>query len=161
MTYSLSQFKVVLNGLGYNLGPDGLGGNHGNLLDPFTAAAIQDFQVQYHLDMTGKLDRATTEKAQHIMRNLNHSLNVIVNSELLVSEFYHMSTQKAVMQFQQMQGLPMTGIASTTVRRRLDEVVKAQLRQQVSGIRSGQVYSNSSANALPLVRSHPQDLVLS
>ncbi|HEY9622589.1 MAG TPA: peptidoglycan-binding protein [Crinalium sp.] len=134
MIYTLSQFKAVLNGLGYNLGPDGHGGNYGNLLDAYTQAAIQDFQAEHQLESTGTLDQPTIDKACQLIRNLQHSLNVTVAAQLPINEFYGSRTSRAVMHFQQMHGLPITGIAGPAVRRRLEEGVKKQLRQQVCNI---------------------------
>lgn len=132
MTYTLSQFKTVLNGLGYNLGPDGLNGNYGNLLDSYTQAAIQEFQEEQGLEPTGILDRSTVEKTRQLIRNLQHSLNVTVDAQLPVNEFYGSHTGRAVMQFQQRHSLPVTGIAGLAVRRRLEDEVRQKLRQQCS-----------------------------
>ncbi|HEY9659699.1 MAG TPA: peptidoglycan-binding domain-containing protein [Allocoleopsis sp.] len=131
LAYSLSQFKAVLNGLGYNLGPDGLGGNYCNSLDFYTQAAIREFQSHYKLPITGELDQTTQEKARQLIRNLQHSLNLAIHAELPINEFYGPHTTRAVQIFQQRQGLPVTGIASTTVRQALETEVKNQLRQQV------------------------------
>ncbi|MBD2463294.1 peptidoglycan-binding protein [Oscillatoria sp. FACHB-1407] len=135
MVYSLSQFKAVLNGLGYNLGPDGHGGNYGNLLDSYTQAAIYEFQTEHRLPSTGVLDSATIEKARQLVRNLQHSLNLAVNAQLPVNEFYGVNTVKAVMQFQKTYDLPITGIAGYAVRKCLDNIVKQQLRQQLNSQR--------------------------
>jgi peptidoglycan hydrolase-like protein with peptidoglycan-binding domain len=134
MTYTLSQFKAVLNGLGYNLGPDGVNGNYGNLLDAYTQAAIQEFQGEQKLELTGILDQPTVEKARQLIRNLQHSLNATVDAQLPVNEFYGSHTSRAVMRFQQIYSLPVTGIAGRTVRKRMAEEVKQQLRQQVCNL---------------------------
>jgi peptidoglycan hydrolase-like protein with peptidoglycan-binding domain len=131
MAYSLSQFKAVLNGLGYKLGPNGLGGNYSDTLDPYTQAAIQEFQIQYHLPVTKVLDSATQAKARQLIRNLQHSLNLIVNAQLPINEFYGARTVQAVMLFQQQHNLPVTGVANLSVRQQLDEAVKQRLRYQV------------------------------
>jgi len=121
MAYSLSQFKEVLDGLGFHLGPDGLNGNNGNLLDVYTQSAIREFQYQYKLTTTGKLDTATDSKAQTVIRNLQHSLNLVVNAQLPVNEFYGPRTLQAVKAFQRAYSLPITGIASLTLRQKLDQ----------------------------------------
>ncbi len=121
MTYSLAQFKEVLDGLGFHLGPDGLNGNNGNILDIYTQAAIREFQYQYQLPLTGKLDSVTDEKAQRVMRNLQYSLNLTVDAQLPVNEFYGPRTLQAVKAFQRAYGLPPTGIASLLVRQKIDE----------------------------------------
>ncbi|MCL6433238.1 MAG: peptidoglycan-binding protein [Leptolyngbyaceae cyanobacterium HOT.MB2.61] len=124
MTYSLSQFKEVLDGLGFHLGPDGLNGNNGNILDVHTQSAIREFQYQYKLPVTGRLDSATDDKAQKIMRNLQYSLNLTVNAQLPVNEFYGPQTLQAVKSFQKVYGLPVTGIATLMVRQRIDQEVR-------------------------------------
>lgn len=123
MPYTLSQFKEVLDGLGYNLGPDGLNGNNGNALDAYTQAAIQELQAQYGLPMTGKLDLATERLAQSLVRSLQHDLNTAIAAKLPITDFYGPRTVQAVKVFQRSLGLPITGIASLTVRQRLAQTV--------------------------------------
>ncbi|WP_421657420.1 peptidoglycan-binding protein [Leptothermofonsia sp. ETS-13] len=124
MAYSLSQFKEVLDGLGFHLGPDGLNGNNGNILDVHTQSAIREFQYQYKLPITGRLDSATDDKAQKIIRNLQYSLNLTVDAQLPVNEFYGPLTLQAVKSFQRVYGLPVTGIATLMVRQRIDQEVR-------------------------------------
>ncbi|MBD1869798.1 peptidoglycan-binding protein [Cyanobacteria bacterium FACHB-471] len=131
MTYSISQFKTMLHNLGYSLGPDGLSGNHGNLLDLYTEAAVREFQAQFGLPITGKVDQPTCERARQLIRNLQHSLNLTINAQLPINEFYGPRMIRAVMQFQQSHDMPMTGIAGSTVRQKLNEEVKKLLRQRV------------------------------
>jgi peptidoglycan hydrolase-like protein with peptidoglycan-binding domain len=134
MAYSLSQFKAVLDGLGYNLGPNGYGGNHGNTLDFYTQAAIQEFQLQNKLPTTGMLDQQTLEKARQLMRNLKHSLNLTTDAQLPINEFYGPRTLQAVMKFQKMHNLPVTGISGAAIRQKLDAEVKKQLQQQSNNV---------------------------
>lgn len=131
MTYSINQFKAVLNGLGYNLGPNGIGGNQSNILDFYTQAAIQEFQATYQLPITGAIDQFTVEKARQVVRNLKHSLNVAIEADLPINEYYGPRTHQAVMHFQKLRQLPMTGIAGAVVRKELELKVKEILRQQV------------------------------
>lgn len=132
MSYSLNQFKAVLDGLGYNLGPNGYGGNHSNILDFYTQAAIQEFQTHYQLPLSGTPDPETTEKARQLMRNLKHSLNLAVDARLPLNEYYGPRTLQAVMRFQKIHNLPVTGIAGGVVRRKLDSAVKQLLREQLN-----------------------------
>jgi Putative peptidoglycan binding domain len=132
MAYALNQFKAVLDGLGYNLGPNGYGGNHSNALDFYTQAAIQEFQTHYHLPVTGTLDTTTSEKARQLVRNLKHSLNLAIDAQLPINEFYGPRTFQAVMRFQKLHHLPVTGIASSVVRNKLDAEVKELLRNQLN-----------------------------
>jgi peptidoglycan hydrolase-like protein with peptidoglycan-binding domain len=131
MAYALNQFKAVLDGLGYNLGPNGYGGNHSNVLDFYTQAAIQEFQAQHHLPITGTLDHTTSDKARQLIRNLKHSLNLAIDAQLPINEFYGPRTFEAVTRFQKLHHLPVTGIASNVVRNRLDAEVKKVMRNQL------------------------------
>jgi peptidoglycan hydrolase-like protein with peptidoglycan-binding domain len=130
MAYTLSQFKEVLDGLGYHLGPDGLNGNHGNFLDVFTQAAIRELQTHYHLPVTGKLDAATDNFVQTLIRNIQFSLNLVVSVQLPVNEFYGPRTVQAMKTFQRAYGLPMTGIANVSVLQKLDEETQKQALAQ-------------------------------
>jgi peptidoglycan hydrolase-like protein with peptidoglycan-binding domain len=121
MSYTLSQFKEVLDGLGFSLGPDGINGNNGNILDIYTQAAIREFQSQYGLPINGKLDSTTEEIAKRIVRNIQYSLNLMVNAQLPVNEHYGPRTLQAMKTFQRAYGLPATGIATLTVRQKLDQ----------------------------------------
>lgn len=121
MAYTVSQFKEILDGLGFHLGPDGLNGNNGNILDAYTQAAIREFQYQYKLPTTSRLDSVTQDRAQKVIRNLQHSLNLVVNAQLPVNEFYGPRTLQAVRAFQKAFNLPVTGIATLTLRQKLDE----------------------------------------
>ncbi|MBE9181556.1 peptidoglycan-binding protein [Oculatella sp. LEGE 06141] len=136
MTYSLGQFKAVLCGLGY-LESTGLNTHCSDTLDPSTQTAIREFQGQHHLPLTGELDTSTQEKARQLVRNLQHSLNLIVGAQLPINEFYGPRTARAVMLFQKRQTLSPNGIADLTTRRLLDEAVKQRLRYQVGCIPFG------------------------
>ncbi|MBW4652052.1 MAG: peptidoglycan-binding protein [Kaiparowitsia implicata GSE-PSE-MK54-09C] len=123
MPYTSSQFLAVLVGLGYATGGDRPEGE---------TAAIQAFQQDYALRPTGEGDRLTQERARQLVRNLKHSLNLVVEAQLPISEFYDGQTQAAVAQFQAAQQMPLTGIADRALRQALEEQVKHQLRRQVS-----------------------------
>ncbi|QZZ19368.1 peptidoglycan-binding protein [Leptothermofonsia sichuanensis E412] len=127
MAYSLSQFKEVLDGLGFHLGPDGLNGNNGNILDVYTQSAIREFQYQHRLPITGRLDSATDDKAQKVMRHLQYSLNLTIDARLPVDEFYGPLTLQAVKAFQKAYGLPPTGIAALMVRQKIDQEMRKRV----------------------------------
>lgn len=146
MKYSISQFQAILSGLGYDVGlelgdpPDGNSLNDGleeslnEGLNPYSQTimqAIQAFQVDYQLPITGQLDQATTEKARHLMCNLHHSLNLVANAQIPVGEFYSLQTIAAVKALQAKFGFPVTGKADPGIRRCLSEEVKQQLRQRL------------------------------
>ncbi|MBF2026927.1 MAG: peptidoglycan-binding protein [Oscillatoriales cyanobacterium C42_A2020_001] len=121
MPYTLSQLKEVLDGLGYNLGPDGLNGNNGNSLDVFTQAAIRELQAQYQLPTSGKLDTTTDNLVRKLVRTTQYGLNLVMDAKLPVNEFYGPRTVQAIKAFQRTYGLPVTGIAGFTVRQKLEE----------------------------------------
>jgi peptidoglycan hydrolase-like protein with peptidoglycan-binding domain len=127
MAYSLSQFKEVLDGLGFHLGPDGLNGNNGNILDVYTQSAIREFQYQHRLPITGRLDSATDDKAQKVMRHLQYGLNLTIDARLPVDEFYGPLTLQAVKAFQKAYGLPPTGIAALMVRQKIDQEMRKRV----------------------------------
>lgn len=129
--YSLTQFKAVLHGLGYHLEPEELNGKRNNRLNLRTQAAIREFQTYYQLPITGEPDLPTQEKARQLIRNLQHSLNLTINAQLPISEFYGNRTTRAVQRFQQEQGLTATGIATPQVRQVMENAVKQQLRQRM------------------------------
>lgn len=131
--YSLSQFKAVLQGLGYPLTPEEMDGNRSDILDLKTQTAIRTFQDIYHLPVTGNPDALTQEKARQLVRNLQHSLNLAIGAQLPISEFYGPRTTRAVQRFQQQQGCPPTGIATPQLRQQLEAAVKQHLRQQTEG----------------------------
>ncbi len=124
MPYTLSQLKEVLDGLGYNLGPDGLNGNSSNALDAFTQAAIQELQAYYQLPVSGKLDTTTDDLVKKLVRNIQYNLNIVIDAKLPVNEFYGPRTVQAVKAFQRTYGLPVTGIAGLTIRQKLCEEAK-------------------------------------
>lgn len=135
MVYSLSQFKNVLHGLGYSLESCKVNCEincDDNGFDSYTQTAIRQFQLDHNLPVTGALDLITQEKARQLIRNLQHSLNLTVDAQLPVNEFYGSRTCKAVQRFQQQHGLPITGIAEVTVRRKLDEEAKRLLRDHLA-----------------------------
>ena len=124
MSYSLADFKEILDGLGFHLGPDGLNGNNSSTLDSYTQAAMREFQHQYNLPLTGQLDAATEEQAQKAIRHLQYSLNLAIDAQLPVSGFYTPQTLQAVKTFQRRYRLPVTGVATLTVRLKINQVAR-------------------------------------
>ncbi|MGG6294831.1 peptidoglycan-binding domain-containing protein [Leptolyngbya sp. AN02str] len=124
MPYTASQFVEVLVGLGY--------ANAIHQIEPsLLQAAIEAFQRDYGLALTGQPDAATQERARQLVRNLQHSLNLVMRAQIPISEFYGTGTRSAVVGFQQLYHLPPTGIACLQVRRALEQEAKRQLRMQV------------------------------
>ncbi|WP_448602701.1 peptidoglycan-binding protein [Thermoleptolyngbya sp.] len=136
--YSLQQFIAVLSGLGYFADQDsvqsspplGQGKGQGNLPnDNDLKLAIRNFQAHSGLPLTGEADQPTQEKARQLVRNLHHGLKQTVSPDLSISEFYGPRTVSAVQQFQAQHRLPVTGVATASVRRAIEEDLKQQLRQ--------------------------------
>jgi Putative peptidoglycan binding domain len=131
MIYPLYQFKTVLHGLGFNLGPYGYGSNYNNVLDEYTMAAIQEFQAHYYLKKTGVLDLPTIKQAHQCMGTLKQNLNLILDKQIPLNGFYGPCTIQGVINFQKQYGLPATGIASSVVRKKLNTVAKEKLHLSI------------------------------
>jgi len=132
--YSLTQFRTILQGLGYLPATPISHAYHPSesTLDAALSQAIQTFQIDYHLSPTGQLDRATQERARQLIRNLQHSLNLVVQAQLPLNGFYSMATIHAVERFQKQQNRVPTGIADHDLRRVLEQQVKQRLRSQMA-----------------------------
>lgn len=137
--YSLQQFIAVLSGLGYFANPDGAqgspylepGNGQSSLSSDALKLAIRTFQAHYGLPLTGEADQPTQEKARQLVRNLHHGLKQTVSADLSISEFYGPRTISAVQRFQAQRRLPVTGVATASVRRAIEEDLKQQLRQSL------------------------------
>lgn len=131
--YSLVQFRSVLQGLGYLPAT-----NLSQPCDPdstpidLLSEAIQAFQQDYQLVCNGQLDTATQERARQLVRNLQHSLNLVVQAQLTLNGFYNRATIRAIEVFQQQRGIVVTGIADHGLRRVLEQEVKQWLRSQMA-----------------------------
>jgi len=132
--YSLVQFRSLLEGIGYLPAPQTSDPCPSlNLaLDIPLNQAIQAFQQDYQLFPNGQLDRATQERARQLIRNLQHSLNLVVQAQLPLNGFYSMATIRAIERFQKQQGIAVTGIADHALRRMLEQDVKQRLRSQMA-----------------------------
>jgi murein L,D-transpeptidase YcbB/YkuD len=139
--YSLQQFIAVLSGLGYFANSDTNSDSLQNDPQPEQRKgqsqrarddlqlAIRTFQAHYGLPLTGEADQPTQEKARQLVRNLHHGLKQTVSPDLSISEFYGPRTVSAVQQFQAQRRLPVTGVATASVRSAIEEDLKQQLRQ--------------------------------
>lgn len=118
--YSDRQFVDVLWGLGYAV-------ERGqNLNDESARQAIQQFQRDYQLPVTGTVGDVTHEKATIVMRNLRYSLNQVVKPNPPLSaevELYASRVEEVVRQFQRRYGLPSTGRADRRTRETLRDLV--------------------------------------
>ncbi|MEB3293502.1 MAG: peptidoglycan-binding domain-containing protein [Synechococcales bacterium] len=117
--YTAPDFRAILLGLGYDINPNK------PLSDAPAIAAIQDFQKLYGLPKTGVANQATQEKAELILRNLQHNLRLVVkDNEVKMTQRYDEATQAAVRQFQKQIQVRSDGIATLSVRKRLDAEAK-------------------------------------
>lgn len=132
--YSLHQFRAILQGLGYlpATPTSELPCHSEDSLDPALVKAIQTFQHDYQLAPTGQADRATQERARQLIRNLQHSLNLVVQAQLPLNGFYSSATICAVELFQKQYNLAVTGTAPGELRHILEQQVKQRLRSQTS-----------------------------
>lgn len=124
--YTPSEFRSVLNGLGYNVS---LGDS---LTDDATKQAIRDFQKQYGLSVDGIAGDQTQNTAADVISQLQASLNLVLKPNPLLprSQYYGPETTAAIKAFQQKYNLPITGIASFSVRQQLDVEAKKLIAKQ-------------------------------
>jgi peptidoglycan hydrolase-like protein with peptidoglycan-binding domain len=118
--YSDRQFVDVLWGLGYAV-------ERGQTVaDESVRQAIQQFQRDYQLPVTGTVGDLTNEKATIVMRNLRYSLNQVMKPNPPLSadvELYASRVEEVVRQFQRRYGLPSTGRADRRTRETLRDLV--------------------------------------
>ncbi|NJR49769.1 MAG: peptidoglycan-binding protein [Leptolyngbyaceae cyanobacterium CSU_1_3] len=106
---------MLLSGLGYDIDPQK------PLSDSPAVLAIRDFQQRYGLSVNGRADQPTQEKGAAIVRNMRFSLAKVLKNNLPIDRYYDTPTRNAVRDFQSRIGLSVNGIATITVRKRLDE----------------------------------------
>lgn len=119
--YTEPEFRQILQGLGYDIPPQRF------LSDPSAIAAIQFFQQRYGLAPTGVADEPTQTTVKTIMRVLQGNLRLVENPNLTVTEFYDGRTETSVRAFQERQKMRVDGIATVSVRERLDAQAKQRL----------------------------------
>ena len=131
-TYSTEQFRAVLCGLGYLPHRQAFSATAAEMPPTEEAlhAAICAFQKDYRIAISGTLNATTQERARQLIRNLQYSLNLVLATQLPLSEFYSSATAIAVETFQRQRNLPITGIATTELRRTLEQDVKKHLRSR-------------------------------
>ncbi len=118
--YTESEFRVILQGLGYDISPDR------PLSDPSTVRAIRNFQQQYRLSETGVADRSTQDIARQILRSLQQNLQTVVDRDLPVTDYYDAPTRDGVKRFQAIRGIPVDGIATPNVRKLLQGLSRSR-----------------------------------
>lgn len=141
---SLQDLRENLDGLGYYLGPRGLDGlgnsvnacdrevlgaidcNSTSLrvlstLDDYTRAAILQYQLDNNMAGTGNDSAELRSAIEKTVRILQNNLKIVLKTEIELSGNYRRMTYSAVKTYQRTRKLPVTGIATITVRRRLND----------------------------------------
>jgi peptidoglycan hydrolase-like protein with peptidoglycan-binding domain len=119
--YPKADFPALLQNLGYDIDLTR------PLSDPPTQTAIRLFQNAYGLAINGQADRPTLQQAATVVKTLRNNLKLVLKLNLPVIAAYDADTIAAVKQFQSAQGLQVDGIATPTVRQKID----AQARQMI------------------------------
>ncbi|BAU10764.1 peptidoglycan binding domain-containing protein [Leptolyngbya sp. NIES-3755] len=141
---SLADLRENLDGLGYYLGPRGLDGLGNSVnacdreilgaidcnvtslrqlanVDGYTRAAILQYQIDSNLAATGNDGPQLRSAIEKTVRILQDNLKKVLNTEIELSGNYRRATYSAVKSYQRSRSLPITGIATITVRRRLND----------------------------------------
>jgi peptidoglycan hydrolase-like protein with peptidoglycan-binding domain len=116
--YEEAEFRLLLQNLGYDIDPSQ------PLTDVPTQRAIRSFQQTYALAITGQADQLTQERAAMVVRTIRNNLKITMNRNFAVTAAYDADTIAAVKQFQTKMGWRVDGIASPTVRKKLDAEAK-------------------------------------
>ena len=125
--YSPREFRTVLYGFGYNVTV-----KDDPLTDQETINAIREFQRGYKLPIDGVAGPQTQDLAALLVKILQANLNLVLNPSpaLPRTQFYGPSTEAAVRQYQQQNNLPVTGIATLEVRKKIDDEATRILNNQ-------------------------------
>ncbi|MBD1842216.1 peptidoglycan-binding protein [Cyanobacteria bacterium FACHB-63] len=141
---SLQDLRENLDGLGYYLGPrglDGLGNSVGACdreilgvidcnatslrqlanIEDYTRAAILQYQLDSNMAATGNDGPQLRSAIEKTVRILQDNLKKVLGISIELSGNYRRTTYSAVKTYQRTRGLPVTGIATLTVRRRLND----------------------------------------
>jgi peptidoglycan hydrolase-like protein with peptidoglycan-binding domain len=118
VVYSDSDFRSILQGLGYDIDINR------PLSDRPSVIALADFQQQYGLTRTGAADLTTQRKAQTVLRQLQEDLRKVVNRDLYTTDKYDSQTINAIKRFQAKYNLSIDGIATPEVRRKLNAIAR-------------------------------------
>src|SRR5919199_1886249 len=125
--YSPREFRTVLHGFGYNVTV-----KDDPLTDQETINAIREFQRGYKLPIDGVAGPKSQDLAADLVKILQANLNLVLNPSpaLPRTQFYGPSTEAAVRQYQQQNNLPVTGIATLEVRKKIDDEATRILNNQ-------------------------------
>ena len=144
MTLTLAELRTNLDGLGYYLGSRGLLGV-GNLngacdldvlgnincevtslrdlqtLDAYTRSAIFQFQLDNGIAATGQNGPDLQKKVEETVRILQNNLKIVLQTSIPITGKYFNQTLNAVKTYQQNRSLLVTGIATRSIRKRVDD----------------------------------------
>lgn len=141
---SLQDLRENLDGLGYYLGPRGLDGLGNSVsscdrdilgaidcnatslrqlanIEDYTRAAILQYQLDNNMAATGNDGPQLRSAIEKTVRILQDNLKKVLGISIELSGNYRRTTYNAVKTYQHTRGLPITGIATLTVRRRLND----------------------------------------
>ncbi|MCU0550598.1 MAG: peptidoglycan-binding protein [Leptolyngbya sp. Prado105] len=141
---SLQDLRENLDGLGYYLGPRGLDGLGNSVsacdrdilgaincdttslrvlanLDDYTRAAILQYQLDSNMAATGNDGSELRTAIDKTVKILQNNLKLVLKINIELSGNYRRATYNAVKTYQKSRKLPVTGIATITVRRRLND----------------------------------------
>jgi peptidoglycan hydrolase-like protein with peptidoglycan-binding domain len=144
---SLQDLRENLDGLGYYLGPRGLDGLGNSVnacdrdilgaincdttslrvlssLDDYTRAAILQYQLDSNMAATGNDGADLRSAIEKTVRILQNNLKIVLKIDIELSGNYRRNTYNAVKTYQKSRKLPITGIATLSIRRRLNDEAK-------------------------------------
>ncbi|MEA5593980.1 peptidoglycan-binding protein [Rivularia sp. UHCC 0363] len=119
--YTPREFRSVLYGLGYDVGV-----SDAPLTDAQAKKAIREFQQGYKLGVDGIAGPKTQDFAAEIVKSLKYNLNLVAkpNPKLRLDQFYGLTTQDAVKEYQEQLQVEKTGIADLALRQKLNQQAK-------------------------------------
>ncbi len=141
---SLQDLKENLDGLGYYLGPRGLDGLGNSVsscdrdilgaidcnvtslrqlasLDNYTRAAISQYQMDNNIAATGNDGTDLRSAIEKTVRILQDNLKTVLKISIELSGNYRRTTYEAVKSYQRSRNLPITGTATLTLRKQLND----------------------------------------
>ena len=141
---SLQDLRENLDGLGYYLGPrglDGLGNSVGSCdrdilgaincdvtslrqlanIDDYTRAAILQYQMDNTMAATGNDGAQLRSAIEKTVRILQDNLKTVLKTSIELSGNYRRTTYETVKSYQHSRGVPITGIATVTLRKRIND----------------------------------------
>lgn len=141
---SLQDLRENLDGLGYYLGPRGLDGLGDSVsscdreilgaidcnvtslrqlanIEDYTRAAILQYQIDNNMAATGNDGAQLRSAIEKTVRILQDNLKTVLKISIPLTGNYRQETYSAVKSYQRNRNFPITGIATITVRRQLND----------------------------------------